>query len=140
MTRHIVRKITAPLLITLVAFAAACGDRFEEVGADRLKPIAEGTSRDSVLAVMGTGPLTASFAADSARLLNGFRRDQYFHEGALYEVLYYRELTGNVAEPLDPVKETPIVLQAGKALGWGWSFYTEATPNLNLPKVTLPES
>jgi hypothetical protein len=121
-----------------LTFLAACADR-KDVGADMLAPLNAGSPRDSVVLIFGTGPLQASFAADSARLLNGYRRDQYFHDGKLLEVLYYRELPGNVAEPVDPDKETPVVLQGGKVVGWGWRFYSESGDSFKLPPVSVPE-
>jgi hypothetical protein len=115
---------------------AACSDRnANDVGADKLEPIAEGTPRDSVLLVMGEGPLTAQYS-DTMRLEHGFRRENYVIDGKLYEVLYYRELQGNVAEQVQQAKETPVVLQNGKVLGWGWKYYLGAIEELKLPNPT----
>jgi hypothetical protein len=119
-----------------ITFLAACGDSGSgDVGADKLEPIAEGTPRDSVLLVMGEGPLTAQFS-DTLRLEHGFRRENYVIDGKAFEVLYYRELQGNVAEQVQQAKETPIVLQNGKVLGWGWKYYLEAMESLKLPNPT----
>jgi hypothetical protein len=57
-------------------------------------------------------------------------------DGKAFEVLYYRELQGNVAEQVQQAKETPIVLQNGKVLGWGWKYYLEAMESLKLPNPT----
>ena len=41
-----------------------------------------------------------------------------------YAVLFLRETPGDVTEPLDRTRETPIVLDDTlTVLGWGWSFY-----------------
>ncbi|GAB1342321.1 hypothetical protein [Gemmatimonas sp.] len=128
---------------TYIAFAAAavllaaCGDSSSnDVGADKLGVLAEGSPRDSVLLVMGQGPLTAQYA-DSLRLEKGFRRENYVIDGQQYEVLYYRELQGNVAEQVQQAKETPVVLKDGKVLGWGWKYFVEtAMTDLKLPNPT----
>ncbi|WP_145979003.1 DUF3192 domain-containing protein [Gemmatimonas phototrophica] len=121
---------------TALTLLGACGDSGAgDVGADKLEPIAEGTSRDSVLLVMGEGPLTAQYS-DTMRLEHGFRRENYVIDGKSYEVLYYRELQGNVAEQVQQAKETPVVLQNGKVLGWGWKYYLEAMESLKLPNPT----
>lgn len=123
-------------LTSAVTLIAACGDSNSgDVGADKLAPLAEGTPKDSVLLVMGTGPLTAQYA-DTMRLQQGFRRETYLIDGKQYEVLYYRELQGNVAEQVQQAKETPIVLQNGKVLGWGWKYYLESMESLKLPNPT----
>lgn len=134
---------TAFVRSTYIAFAAAavllaaCSDtNSNDVGVDKLAPLAEGTPKDSVLLVMGQGPLTAQYA-DTLRIEKGFRRETYLIDGKQYEVLYYRELQGNVAEQVQQAKETPVVLQNGKVLGWGWKYYVEtAMTDLKLPNPT----
>jgi hypothetical protein len=118
---------------------AACGS--DEVGAKRLKPVHAGMPKDSLMSIMGTGPLTAQYA-DTMRLDQGFRVDKYLIAGRIYEVLYYREQPGNVAEPVTQDTETPVVLTDSKVLGWGWKFYVkEGMEKLKLPtplKAELP--
>jgi hypothetical protein len=118
----------AALLIAL----AACGDR--EAGADKLEDLTAGMSTDSLYASLGAGPLTAT-GADTVRVRNGWRLSRYFVEGKLYEVIYVRDIPGDVTEPVEQQRETPIVVaQDGKVLGWGWRFYVEEGINrLHLP-------
>jgi hypothetical protein len=118
--------------IPLLALAAACSD-YSEVGEDLLKPITAGVSRDSLLTVMGSGPLTGRYA-DTLSLDHGFRLSKYLVSGQYYEVLYYREATGDVAEPVRQHTETPIILKDGKVLGWGWKFYVDE----GMKKIGLP--
>ena len=128
MTRSFVRSASA---VVLGAFLfAACSDN--EIGSKRLKPVHAGMPKDSVLAIMGTGPLTAHYA-DTLRLEQGFRHSTYFIDGNRYEVLYYREATGDVTEPVEQQVETPVVLSNGKALGWGWRFFVEAMEQYKIP-------
>lgn len=108
---------------SLLALAAACSDN-SEVGEELLEPIAAGVSRDSLLKVMGSGPLTGRYA-DTLSLDHGFRLSQYLVNGQLYEVLYYREAAGDVSEPVRQEMETPIIVKDGKVLGWGWKYYVE---------------
>jgi hypothetical protein len=128
MTRSFVRSASAVLLGTFLF--AACSDN--EIGATRLKPVHAGMPKDSVMAIIGQGPLTAHYA-DTLRLEQGFRHSTFFIDGNRYEVLYYREATGDVTEPVEQEVETPVVLSNGKALGWGWRFYVEAMEKYKLP-------
>ena len=130
MQRALVRSLTTALTGGLV-FLAACGDK--EVGADILEPIEAGVTKDSLLKVMGKGPLTG-FYADTLRIVNGFRYDKYLVNGQYFEVLYYREQPGNVAEAVEQYVETPIVLKDDKVLGWGWKFYVEE----GIERIHLP--
>ena len=122
--------VRAGLLLTAV-LATACLDS-KEVGADLLADVHEGMPKDSVLTIVGKGPLTALYA-DTLRVENGFRHSSYLIDGKTYEVLYYREQPGNVAEPVEQARETPIVLAGGKVLGWGWEFYLDAMKQYKLP-------
>lgn len=110
---------------------AACGDK--QVGEDLLEPVHAGMPRDSLMTIMGKGPLTATYA-DTLRLDHGFRVEKYLIDGKMYEVLYYREAPGNVTEPVEQYTETPVVLANGKVLGWGWKYYVKtAMSELKLP-------
>ena len=119
-----------------IALLSACSDN-NDVGADLLEPVEEGTPKDSVMALIGKGPLTGIYA-DTARLQKGFRTNSYIIDGQTYEVLFYRELQGNVAEPVQQAKETPIVFKDGKVLGWGWRYYVDAMESLKLPSPVAP--
>jgi len=110
---------------------AACGS--DEVGADRLDDVHAGMPKDSLMTIMGTGPLTAMFS-DTMRLDHGFRVSKYLIDGKFYEVVYYREKPGDVKEPVEQYTETPVVLADGKVLGWGWEYYVEE----GMGKLKLP--
>ena len=125
------RRFAAFGAVCVAAVAlAACGS--SDVGAKKLKPIHAGMPRDSVLTIMGSGPLMGYYS-DTLRLVKGFRASKYLVQGKMTEVLYYREEKGNVAEPVEQVLETPIVLQDEKALGWGWKYYVKAMGQIGLP-------
>lgn len=125
LVRRAVRTATVLVL-------AACSSNSEEVGEERLKAVRDGMPRDSVMAILGTGPLTASYA-DTLRVDHGFRRSVYFLDGKTIEVLYYREQAGDVTESVEQDTETPIVLADGKAIGWGWEYYVDAMKKYSLP-------
>ena len=129
MNRYVVRAATLASL-TATVLLAACGTK--EVGKSKLNDLERGISRTELLAKLGTGPLTA-VGSDTARLVSGFRHMRYFAAGKNFEVVYYREEAGNVAEPVEQAKETPVVLQEEKVLGWGWKYYVEAMKEFNLP-------
>lgn len=125
------KRFRSALFAAAAVSFAACGS--DEVGAERLKPVHAGMPKDSLMTIMGMGPLTAQYA-DTMRLDHGFRVDKYLIDGKVYEVLYYREQPGNVAEPVVQQIETPVVLTGSKVLGWGWKFYVkEGIEKLRLP-------
>ena len=123
-------RLSSALLVGATVMLAACGDK--EVGAKLLKPVHAGMPRDSVAGIIGKGPLTGHYS-DTLRIDHGFRRSAYFINSKLYEVLYYREAPGDVAEGVEKLVETPIVLLDGKVLGWGWKFYGKAMKEYGLP-------
>lgn len=72
--------------------------------------------------------------ADTAQLANGYRRMRYYLEGTSYEVLYAREVPGDVKEPLLQAQETPVVFRNDSLIGWGWKYYVdEAMAKYQLP-------
>lgn len=132
-------RLASSAVIAAALFVSACGDSSSDVGADKLKDLESGAPKASVAALIGSGPLTGQFA-DTARVENGYRRNIYLIDGKEFEVIFYRELPGDVAEPVEQAKETPIVLSGGKVLGWGWRFYVEeAMAELKLPSPLNPQ-
>ena len=125
--------------MSVVAIAAislqltACGGE-GDVGADRLEAISPGVSRDSLMHLIGNGPLTAQ-NADTMQLENGYRRSSYLIDGKQFEVIFFRQEPGAVTEPIKRSVETPIVLQDRQVLGWGWDYYAEAMRLYRLPAV-----
>jgi hypothetical protein len=117
--------------ILVAMLLMACGS--DAVGDDLLEPVHAGMPKDSLIAIIGNGPLAAQFA-DTSRLDHGYRSMKYLVDGKLYEVIYYREQPGNVAEAVDQFTEPPIVLSNGRVLGWGWKFYVEE----GIAKLRLP--
>jgi len=117
--------------VLMAAAMAACGDR--EAGEQYLEQLSEGITRDSLFAVLGQGPLTAS-GADSVRVDRGWRVSRFLIDGTVYEVVYVRDEAGDVSEPLAKAKESPVVLDGGKVRGWGWEWYVETgRPQYRLP-------
>jgi hypothetical protein len=128
MRSSFVRLVPVSLLLALAACATP------EAGAERLKQLTVGITHDSLITLLGEGTLTAT-DANTVRLDHGHRRMRYLVEGKVYEVLYVRDVPGDVTEPVLQAVETPIVLSSDqKVLGWGWKFYVEeAMGTLKLP-------
>lgn len=82
-------------------------------------------SIEQALDSMGRGPLTAK-GVDSMRVINGYRHSRYLKDASMYDVVYARELPGDVSEPLLQDNETPAVFRDGKLLGWGWRWYVDS--------------
>lgn len=124
-------------LFATAALLSACGD--SGMGAEKLKNLSENISTDSLFRVIGTGPLQPVTGSDSIRIENGYRRSQYFMDGASYKVLWYRE----VAAPLDSAiiieDVAPIVIRNDSVIGWGWKYFDKASVDIGLPnpKTTL---
>ena len=110
------------LVVSAVALAA-CGGA-DEPGSARLKNLKEGMTITQALDAMGEGPLTATYS-DTMRLLNGYRRMRYLMNGADFNVVYSRDLPGDVKEPVLQAKETPIVFRNDTLLGWGWRYFVD---------------
>lgn len=114
-----------------IATLAACGS--DEAGAARLKGLKEGMTLQEAVAEMGQGPLTATYA-DTARLINGYRRMTFYMNGTTYQVVYAREIPGDVKEPVLQAKETPVVFRNDTLMGWGWKYYvSDAIGKFQLP-------
>ncbi len=130
MNRKFVRSALGFAAVGLTILLAACGP--DDVGAAKLKVLKENTSRDSVLAVMGTGPLVGT-GVNSLRVVSGFRHQVYIVAGKQYEVLWYREKPGSIEDKIVRENETPLVVVDNKLVGHGWSFYTGYAEKMHLP-------
>jgi hypothetical protein len=127
-----VRAIYVALAGVSTLLLAACSDR-KEVGEELLEPVTAGFPRDSLFQLLGKGPLIGHYA-DTLRVDHGFRLSKYYVDGQYLEVVFYREMPGDVAESVKQDVETPIVLKDGKVLGWGWAFYVkEGMTKFGLP-------
>ena len=110
------------LVASITAIAACSGS--DEPGSARLNNLKEGMTLTQALDAMGKGPLTATYS-DTMRLLNGYRRMRYLMNGADFNVVYSRDIPGDVKEPVLQAKETPIVFRNDTLLGWGWRYFVD---------------
>jgi hypothetical protein len=126
--------VSARALVSAVAVLAlaACGPK-DLVGKDKLDPIKEGMPKDSVLTIIGTGPLTPVNAPDVVRLQNGFRTQAYLVNGMNYRVLWYREAIGTLDDSISRQTDTPILFRNDTVMGWGWSYYDKKSEEIGLP-------
>jgi hypothetical protein len=130
MNRRHVRIVLGLAAAGLAIMLAACGS--DDVGAAKLKVLKENASRDSVLLVMGTGPLVGT-GVNALRVVNGFRHQIYLVAGKQYEVLWYREKPGAIEDKIVRETETPLVVVDNKLVGQGWKFYGDYASKMNLP-------
>ena len=82
-----------------------------------------GMTADSVLKVLGTGPLVANQPTDARHVINGFRRQAVVADGQIYTVVWYRTVAGSVNEPITPERESPVVLVADTVVATGWDAF-----------------
>lgn len=124
------RWIGTAVLATTV-FLAACGP--SDVGAAKLKGIPKASRRETVLGAMGNGPLAPTIPSDQPRIVNGFRRQMYITNGKTYEIFWYRDEPGTLADPIVRERETPVVMEGDTLAGWGWKFFTPYAAAAHLP-------
>ena len=121
---------TIPLVTALAL--AACGPS-DLVGKEKVADLRVGMPRDSVLAILGTGSMAPNQPSDSLRLLKGFRQQQFYSNGTLYQIIWYREKPGSVEEPIARETDTPVVLAVDLVVAAGWAGFDEAASRLNIP-------
>ena len=110
------------LVAPVALLALACGDA-------RVKKLAEGIDRDSVLTILRDGQPAG---ADS--LPHVYEHAGYLVNGVRYEVFYYTrgdEVAG--VDSLPSAQLTPIVLQNDTVSGWGWAYWDSVAKSINLP-------
>lgn len=115
---------------TALLFLAACGG---DVGAEKLKGLAKGATRDVVLSTLGTGPVTAIRPDDQLRVVNGHRRQVFVSQARQIEVIWYREEPGSLDDRITQQTETPVVVESDTLVGWGWKFYQPFAASMKLP-------
>jgi hypothetical protein len=113
-----------------LAIVAACGG---DVGAAKLKKLPEDASRDAVLQAVGNGPIIPQAENDRLRVVNGFRRQVFITNARQIEVIWYREEPGSLNDKITKDRETPILVENGKMLGWGWKYYQPFADSMKLP-------
>lgn len=133
MSSFVVRTRALVSVALVLAVIACGGGESDAVGASKLDAIDEGMPKDSVLPIIGTGPLTPIKAPDVLRLVNGFRTQIYLVNGVNYQVIYYREALGSLEDSISRAVETPILLKNDTVMGWGWNYYEKASADLGLP-------
>lgn len=104
-----------------VLVLGACGA--DDVGSARLKSLKGGAPRTEVLSTIGEGQIKPILAADSVRIVSGYRASKYMADGMIHEVLWYRDTTGTMESPIGRKTDTPVVIVNDTVAGWGWKFY-----------------
>jgi hypothetical protein len=117
----------------LALAVAACDN---QVGARKLKAIKPGASRDAVMGVMGTGPVTKFSPTEVARVVSGFRRQIFLVNSKTYEIIWYTEDMTSVNDTILRTTHTPVMVHEDKAIGWGWKTYDSLATALGLPNPT----
>lgn len=125
-------RIRALLSAALVLSFAACGPS-DVVGKEKLGSIEEGMTKQAVMAVIGTGPVQPTTANDAVRITNGYRMQAYMVNGENYQVVWYREAPGTLADSISRQTDTPILFRNDTVMGRGWSYFDKKTGELGLP-------
>lgn len=128
------RSFSTPLVAAAAALIAACSSS-ETIENERLTPITNGISRDSVMQIIGRGQIFAVEPVDIDRLYRGFRQDRLDVMGSPYAVLWFHEGRGTVRDSLQRQLDTPILFQADTVVSVGWSAFDKF---IEKNKVQLP--
>jgi len=82
-------------------------------------------TREEVLALMGTETVRAR---EGWQITNPYRTETLVAKsGETFEVLYYYTDVKRRDDAITDDELTPIVLQGGKVVGWGWTFLDQET-------------
>lgn len=131
MSSFVVR--TRALVSAAILFGiSACGPS-DVVGKDKLDPIKEGMTKQSVMPILGTGPIQPTRANDAVRITNGYRTQSYFVNGANYSVIWYREAIGTLDDSISRQTDTPILFRNDTVMGRGWSYFDKTATEIGLP-------
>ena len=124
----------ARLLVLAYAIAAlaACAPA-DRLAQDKVAALRAGMPRDSVLAILGTGSLVPLQPSDSLRLLNGFRQEQFYANGGLYQIIWYRDTPGALNAPISRRTDTPVLLEEDEVVATGWAEFDRVTARLHIP-------
>ena len=106
--------LAAPVLALVLLSACAKSDA-------RLEKLSAGITKDSVLATMG-----------AAR-----RVDPYLTGGHYIEAMYFPKPAATDSADLTDRKMTPVILQDGKVLAWGWKQWDSIASTMQI-KVAAP--
>lgn len=111
MRQQHVRSGAALAVLTLLM---ACGDA-------RLDKLALGISKDSATAIIGEAP---------------HRQSAYFTAGKNWEIQFYARSSATAQDSIPWRKMSPVIFVDGKAVGWGWSWWSSASKkqNIAMPK------
>ncbi len=120
-----------PAAALLCSFAA-CGPS-DIVGKDRLRSIATGLSVDSVITLLGPGPLSPLQPTDSLRLKAGYLTQTFLVAGEQYRILWYRESPGSVEDPITRETMTPILFRGDGVIAAGWADFDRKARELDIP-------
>jgi len=108
---HMRARILATVtVIASMTFLAGCGDA-------RLDKLSLGISKDSVAAAIGEPP---------------HREVSYMTAGKLWEVQFYSRGSVNPKDSVPWRKMSPVVFIDHKAVGWGWSWWGNASKKQNI--------
>lgn len=106
----------ARLAVTLAAAVAVAACQRTD---PRIEKLTRGISQDSALTILNDGkPATGV-------LPHAFTTGEMLVNGANYTVLYYSDKLdeGETAADVTQREVTPLVIQNGVLVGWGWEFF-----------------
>lgn len=122
------------IFIFIMIFMAGCATTASQIRAknkENMVKLYRGMTKETVLFVMGKKQLETTLdekglfkkPAGIVYINNPFKTEMLEGKGRVFEVLYYyTEKNKNDGEITDD-ELTPLVLEEGKLIGWGWNFF-----------------
>jgi len=114
--------VTLMILIILLVGCASL-DQVRTKNRENLVRLSIGMPKSEVLQVMGAETITV----DTGNQINNPYRVETLKgkDGQVYEVLFYYTDVKKIDYAITDDELTPIVIENGKVIGWGWGFLND---------------
>jgi len=116
------KKLCVLLMLVSIAGCASATEQIRTKNRENLLRLSLGMPKFDVLQIMGTQ--TVDSITNPYKVETPMGKD-----GTLYEVLFYHTDLKNKDDLITDDELTPIVLENGHLIGWGWAFLSEVVPN-----------
>ena len=133
-----------------MVFLSACGDSEEvartadtdalEEGMGRtgVSALTAGITKDSLIRILGEGPIAKRSADDTIQVFHGYRAQLIVLPDAFLHLIWYRKSAVPFDALPDRSEDTPIILQGATVVVAGWEGFDQYRKAKNLP-VTVPD-
>jgi hypothetical protein len=96
-------------------------DQVRNTNRDNLARLSVGMPKSQVLRMMGTRSVETELMA----IRNPYKVETLTGDGKTYEIVFYYTDINKTDGTITDDELTPLVFEAGKLIGWGWSFLNQ---------------